>query len=239
MQPDALAHYVDGGGFLTYLDWEQRSNAVARGLLARGIRPGERVALIYDNRWWLDYAVAYVAVHKVAAVAVPLAPRLSLFDLTRILANSEAVVAVCPSDLAPTGKIAWAGAAELEDGQSGRSLSVTSGPRHDADILYSVGAMTPPHGRVRSQGQVLERGIGSAGPLAFLHGFSVGTEAGQQALVRPLLDGHGASMTMSGLDLERFDDLVARQGIRKAGVTSAVARVVGAPRSHDGDALSS
>ena len=62
---------------LTYGDWEARSNAVARGLVERGIRPGDRVGLLFANDRWHDYAVSYLAVHKAGAVAVPLGSRFS------------------------------------------------------------------------------------------------------------------------------------------------------------------
>ncbi|MDQ6911011.1 MAG: long-chain fatty acid--CoA ligase, partial [Actinomycetota bacterium] len=63
--PSSVAFVVDDGGELTFGDWERRSNAVARGLADRGIAKSDQVVLRFDNRDWLDYAVAAAAVLKV------------------------------------------------------------------------------------------------------------------------------------------------------------------------------
>ncbi|HET9052362.1 MAG TPA: AMP-binding protein, partial [Candidatus Dormibacteraeota bacterium] len=64
----AVALRVGTDEALTYGAWEARSNAAARALVARGVRPGDRVALAYANVDWVDYAVAYLAVLKAGAV---------------------------------------------------------------------------------------------------------------------------------------------------------------------------
>ena len=74
---EAPALRVGAGAVLTYGDWDARSNSVARGLVARGIRPGNRMGLLFTNDRWADYAVSYLAVHKAGAVAVPLGSRFS------------------------------------------------------------------------------------------------------------------------------------------------------------------
>ncbi|HWB71774.1 MAG TPA: AMP-binding protein, partial [Egibacteraceae bacterium] len=100
-EPDAVALVVDGGPSLTYRGWDQRSAAMAHGLAAAGAGAGDRVALFFDNAHWTDYAVSYLAVHKVGAVAVPLSPRFSGSELTRILDHAGAALLVCPPDLMP------------------------------------------------------------------------------------------------------------------------------------------
>src|SRR5258706_1072077 len=74
-EPDRTAIAVDRGAALTYDAWERHSNAAARGLLARGVQPGDRVGLYFDNTDWTDFAVAYLAPTKAAAIAVPLPSR--------------------------------------------------------------------------------------------------------------------------------------------------------------------
>ncbi len=98
-EPEAVALVVDGGSSLTYAEWDQRSNAAARALVAAGVGSGDRVALFFDNAHRADYAVAYVAVHKSAAVAVPISPRFAAPELAHILDHSGLLV--CPRDLLP------------------------------------------------------------------------------------------------------------------------------------------
>ncbi|HEX8769618.1 MAG TPA: AMP-binding protein, partial [Acidimicrobiales bacterium] len=74
-EPGAVALVVDGGDPLTYADWDRRSDAAASGLVAHGTRPGDRIALLFDNARWTQYAVAYLAALKAGATAVPLGSR--------------------------------------------------------------------------------------------------------------------------------------------------------------------
>src|SRR6266581_5660337 len=70
--PNAAAMIVDGRGSMSYGEWDARSNAIARGLVGRGVVAGDRVALFFENSEWLEFAVAYFAVLKAGAVAIPL-----------------------------------------------------------------------------------------------------------------------------------------------------------------------
>ena len=62
---------VDAGEVvLTYAQLDARANQLARHLLARGARPGDRIALLFDQPW-RSY-VAMLAVLKLRAAFVPL-----------------------------------------------------------------------------------------------------------------------------------------------------------------------
>ena len=67
---DAYVDLVAGAG-LTFAAWDARSNRLARGLTARGIAPGDRVSIYLPNEESLRWIVAYAAVHKAGAIAVP------------------------------------------------------------------------------------------------------------------------------------------------------------------------
>ncbi len=60
---------VDGDARLSYLELDQRSNALARGLQALGVGIGDRVALLARN--CIEFAVVTQAVAKCGAVLVP------------------------------------------------------------------------------------------------------------------------------------------------------------------------
>ncbi len=73
--PDRIAlvdYRVDGAADrLTFGELSARSNALANGLLALGIRRGDRVALLLPQCF--ECAIAHVAIYKLGAIAVPLA----------------------------------------------------------------------------------------------------------------------------------------------------------------------
>lgn len=64
---------VDAGDVaLSYLELDSRANQLARHLLACGARPGDRIALLFDQPW--RAYVAMLAVLKIHAAYVPLDP---------------------------------------------------------------------------------------------------------------------------------------------------------------------
>jgi fatty-acyl-CoA synthase len=73
---------------LSYADLADRSAALARGLVARGVQVGERVALVLPNG--PDMIAARFAVARAGAVAVPVSFRLHAAELAQILLQSEA-----------------------------------------------------------------------------------------------------------------------------------------------------
>ncbi|MHA6795964.1 Pls/PosA family non-ribosomal peptide synthetase [Pseudonocardia bannensis] len=93
---DALA--VDAGtGALTYDELDARANQLARHLLARGIRGGHRVALLFDDP--VQSYIAMLAVLKVNAAYVPLDPGFPTDRLAYIVADAGAVVVLTLSHL--------------------------------------------------------------------------------------------------------------------------------------------
>ena len=64
---------VDAGDMvLSYLELDGRANQLARHLLECGARPGDRIALLFDEPW--RAYVAMLAVLKIRAAYVPLDP---------------------------------------------------------------------------------------------------------------------------------------------------------------------
>ena len=75
--PDRVAMQLDGGGSLSFGQWNTASNRLGRALTRSGLDAGERVGLLMSGEAALDYAVSYMAIHKAGLVAVPLNPRLT------------------------------------------------------------------------------------------------------------------------------------------------------------------
>ncbi len=74
----------------TYAELADWSRRVARGLVAAGVQPGDRVALVLPNSAALVAAIFGIA--RAGAVAVPLNPRLRDRELEHVLRQSGAVV---------------------------------------------------------------------------------------------------------------------------------------------------
>src|SRR5437879_12290515 len=72
---------LGSGEALSFHEWDARSNALARGLVAHGVQKGDRVSIYLPNDECLRWIVAYAAAHKAGAVAVPTNTRLSVREL--------------------------------------------------------------------------------------------------------------------------------------------------------------
>ena len=77
---------------LTYTSAEQRSRAIARGLLAEGVGKGARVALLFPTG--VSFVVALLAVARIGAVAVPISTFSKPDELRDLLARSDSGVLV-------------------------------------------------------------------------------------------------------------------------------------------------
>ena len=193
-RPDAVAHRVVDGATLTLAAWEESSNAVARGLVDRGVVPGDRVLLPCSTTDWIDYAVAWVAVLKTGAVAVPVSQAAGAEQTAVVLRASGAVGAV---GTVPAGlRCGWsASVAELAEGRSTATFGIATNrdgvavtPASDAEIIYTSGTTGVPKGVVATHANILyplmhslSRQAGTA-----LHSLPPGTTVGQGLLVQPL-----------------------------------------------------
>ena len=98
-RPDAEA-VVDGRQRLTYAELDRRALRVALGFARLGVAPGDRVLLALKNR--LEHVVAYWALQKLGAVAVPVNFRLAANELRYLLDDSGAKAAVYEDSTAAT-----------------------------------------------------------------------------------------------------------------------------------------
>jgi fatty-acyl-CoA synthase len=79
-----------GDEVLSYAELDTQSNRLAHALLAEGLVPGDRVAVLGHNS--IDYAVVLQAAAKCGAIVVPLNFRLTAAELAQALADSQATV---------------------------------------------------------------------------------------------------------------------------------------------------
>ncbi|KAF3480087.1 short-chain-fatty-acid-CoA ligase [Arthroderma uncinatum] len=73
---------------VTYEELDKRSNSLARGLAATGVRKGDRVAVSLGNG--MEYAITTYALFKLGAVLVPLNPSFNFNQVVSALSHLEA-----------------------------------------------------------------------------------------------------------------------------------------------------
>lgn len=121
----ALVEVRDGRRAVTWAELDRAADAVARGLSARGLRGGQRVALVMANR--VDLVIAYFAVLRGGMVAVPVNPRSTPAEIERMLADSGARVVLADGAAVDAVRAAAAGNAQL--------TVVVDGPEPEGDEI--------------------------------------------------------------------------------------------------------
>jgi long-chain acyl-CoA synthetase len=117
------------GGALGYAELDARAGALARALDARGVRAGDRVAVVIPNRW--QFVVAVLGALQVGATVAPLDPLLNGEERAAIIADLSPRLVV---DDAPAEAGTW----KLAE------------PRGPALVLYTSGSTGRPKGAVLS-----------------------------------------------------------------------------------------
>jgi acyl-CoA synthetase (AMP-forming)/AMP-acid ligase II len=220
--PDKPAYSVVDGDTMTFAEWDSRANQLARGLIARGIGPDDRVAVHLGLENALRWMVAYTAVHRAGGVAVPLNPRLTTAEVGRMLAHCGAKGSVADGDLAAedaaldlvvvvdatlgpreeisggsTLVVGWDEALEPD----GSSLDVARTEHDLADILYTSGTTGHPKGvAVRHvNASMVKPGAANWSGGAWLHASPMCTFAGLAFVYNPMTFG------LRGIYMPRFD----------------------------------
>ena len=105
MLDDALRRNPDGDALvcgderLTYRQLMEQSARVATGMAARGVKAGDRVALLLGNR--IEFVLALFAATRLGAITVPLSVREQTPGLAYMLSHCAAVLLVHEAELAP------------------------------------------------------------------------------------------------------------------------------------------
>jgi acyl-CoA synthetase (AMP-forming)/AMP-acid ligase II len=89
--PDKVAFEMPGGRSVTFADFDRRVSRLGGALLALGLRPGDRVAILSRN--CIEYVEAFGASSR-GLITVPLNWRLPAGDLAKLIQHSQAKVLI-------------------------------------------------------------------------------------------------------------------------------------------------
>ncbi len=197
---DRPAVRVDGGSSLTYGQWEARADGVARGLVASGVEPGDRVVLLLTNDEACDFAVGYIACQRAGAAAVPVNPRYAAHELDHVLADVGARLVIADSQADRVRGLPVRSCASLDD-RDGPAVVVELSPDDLAEIFYTSGTTGLPRGVASTHANT---GHHDLSPLEhgglLLHSIPLATFTGVQGgLLTPL------HLAITVLVLPRFD----------------------------------
>jgi acyl-CoA synthetase (AMP-forming)/AMP-acid ligase II len=217
---------VDDGSTLTLGEWVHRSERVAMNLRRRGVRTGDRVALVVGDADWIEYAVANLAVYLAGATAIGLTDRLGEQVLAERIAECKARAVIRTQDASPPASTAstW----PLGDLEHTPPPDLTSGalpsldpvpPSAIAEIVYTSGT-TGPAKRVAVTHANLTFGRDSRGELfggieSILCAVPPGTNAGHSALMVALTTGSCAHV-LGQISADAIAGAIEREAIEHA-----------------------
>lgn len=195
-RPEDLAHRLVGVADLTFGGWDEQSNAVARGLISRGVRPGDRILLPCSTDAWISYAIAWAGVLKAGAVAVPVSVASGAVHLARTFVAANAVGLVGPDFAERLG--GWAVSVDELTDDSTAPVYVDVSPDDDAEIIYTSGTTGAPKGVVASHANLLYPVLRStsAQQSTAMHALPPATTVGQGLLIQPLGPSPHATLTV-------------------------------------------
>ncbi len=250
--PDEIAYRdLDAGDSITFREWDLASNRLARWLTDHGVGRGDRVAIYVSSSLPLRWVIAYSAVHKAGAVAVPTNTRLSEREVVAILVHSGASAMITDAsapvsvgalrsalpDLGPVldasepiradepaGDVHhWSEIAEYDD----VAFQVGVGEDDLADIMYTSGTTGLPKGVVVRHRDVamIPNSAPSWSGAEWLHGAPLFTFAGIAFVYSPMKLGLSGSY-LPTFDPGRWLDVVERNRPSMVFLVPAMAELI-------------
>ncbi len=152
---------IDDDGTLTYGELDADVDALARGLVSLGVRPGDRVALMMPNS--RAYLLSQWATLRAGAGVVQIGYRLKAAEVAHVLSNARPRVVLCHADheavvrqavtlaAAPEAPRVLVLPAALETLRtSGRGVTVSRAATQGSVMVYTSGTTGRPKGAARA-----------------------------------------------------------------------------------------
>lgn len=144
---------VCGERVVTYQSLDEQTDALARWLLGRGLKPGDRVAIHWGNS--VEVVELYFACFKAGLIAVPVNNRLKAPEIAYVLGHSKARLCFSQPELAPLAVEVvrdcpdlldlYTSLPELKSAAEEVALPEVS-PENVAAVLYTSGTTARPKG---------------------------------------------------------------------------------------------
>jgi acyl-CoA synthetase (AMP-forming)/AMP-acid ligase II len=223
---------ADSTAVIDCLDWEhpreyshgeihQLANACARGLLARGLRRGDAVAILAANR--AEFLIAYFGTMRAGLVSVPVNHKFPRDTIDFVLRDSRVKLVFCDRErraLVPPGLPFIDFDSKGDDGfeallSPGDFTAVHPQPRETAMVLYTSGSTGRPKGvplshdghlwtvrsRVDGREDLARERFIVAAPLFHMNG--LGTS-------KMVLAAHAAMVLLPQFDAKRYIEAIGR-----------------------------
>ena len=235
--PDKHA-VVKDDAFLTFGQLNSRANQLANGLLALGVRPGDRIAILSQN--CLEFVVVASGVAKCGAVLVPVNFRYKKTELVYLTQNCKPkllffspdfkpLIADVVNEISPSIRLATLFGTPLIPGldldgimagQAASEPAVSVDPDSALMITYTSGTTGTPKGVLSSHRATLNNYLGMVveGDLQptdiTLVNLPLFHTGGMHALLQPTLFRGGTAVIMAGqFDPDRVLDTVSRHRV--------------------------
>ncbi len=151
--PRTAAQYKDAGEYrdITWSDLRREVEATARGFIAMGVQPGDRVALLCETRH--EWVTSELGITAAGAVSVPIFPSSVTEEVQYIVAHSDAVMVIA-EDPAQVAKLR----AERQELPNVRAVVQLQGRLHSPEDPWVVSLESfRQQGRAVPQAELSER----------------------------------------------------------------------------------
>jgi len=170
-----------GDRHLSFRDLDKLSNGLAKNLVALGLKPGERVAMLLENS--PDFVICYFGIVKSGAIAVPLDTKYKILEIKAVFDDCQPSALIAESAILKTLSTGLSrftylkhliamGESDIANASYGLLVEEADAPPQIAEypelahIAYTSGPTLRPHGAEITHKNLMEVATASAAGFA-------------------------------------------------------------------------